>query len=52
MGAGEGLGPESHANLREGLRNILADTSDFVVAGEASNGNAALAACASATGTW
>ena len=33
---------DDHAIIRNGLKNILADTSDFVVAGEASNGNTAL----------
>lgn len=33
---------DDHAIIRNGLRNILDDTDDFVVAGEASNGNAAL----------
>ena len=44
MSAWEVLVADDHAIIRDGLRNILADTSDFVVAGEASNGNAALAA--------
>ena len=33
---------DDHAIIRNGLKNILADTSDFEVAGEANNGNAAL----------
>lgn len=33
---------DDHAIIRNGLKNILADTTDFVVAGEASNGNTAL----------
>ena len=33
---------DDHAIIRNGLRNILDDTDDFVVAGEASNGNAVL----------
>lgn len=33
---------DDHAIIRDGLRKILADTNDLVVAGEASNGNAAL----------
>ena len=35
---------DDHAIIRDGLRKILADTLDFVVAGEAANGNAALQA--------
>ncbi len=35
---------DDHAIIRDGLRKILADTSDLVVAGEAANGNAALQA--------
>ena len=35
---------DDHAIIRDGLRKILADTGDFVVAGEAANGNAALLA--------
>ena len=35
---------DDHAIIRDGLRKILADTDDFVVAGEAANGNAALQA--------
>lgn len=33
---------DDHAIIRDGLRKILADTDDLIVAGEASNGNAAL----------
>jgi len=33
---------DDHAIIRDGLRKILADTSDFAVAGEAANGNTAL----------
>ncbi len=33
---------DDHAIIRNGLKNILADTTDFVVAGEANNGNTAL----------
>lgn len=33
---------DDHAIIRDGLKKILADTSDLVVAGEAGNGNAAL----------
>ena len=33
---------DDHAIIRNGLKNILADTDDLVVAGEASNGNAVL----------
>ena len=33
---------DDHAIIREGLRKILSDTDDLVVAGEAGNGNAAL----------
>ena len=35
---------DDHAIIRDGLRKILADTGDLVVAGEAANGNAALQA--------
>lgn len=35
---------DDHAIIRDGLRKILADTGDFVVAGEAANGNTALQA--------
>ena len=35
---------DDHAIIRDGLRKILADTDDLVVAGEAANGNAALQA--------
>jgi len=35
---------DDHAIIRDGLRKILVDTLDFVVAGEAANGNAALQA--------
>lgn len=38
----EVLVADDHAIIRDGLRKILADTTDLVVAGEASNGNAAL----------
>jgi two-component system, NarL family, invasion response regulator UvrY len=33
---------DDHSIIREGLRKILADTDDLIVAGEAANGNAAL----------
>lgn len=33
---------DDHAIIRDGLRKILADTDDLIVAGEAANGNAAL----------
>ncbi len=33
---------DDHAIIRNGLRNLLADTDDLVVAGEAANGNAVL----------
>ena len=33
---------DDHAIIRNGLRNILDDTDDFVVAGEASDGNAVI----------
>jgi len=33
---------DDHAIIRDGLRKILADTNDLIVAGEAGNGNAAL----------
>lgn len=33
---------DDHAIIRDGLKKILADTDDMVVAGEAGNGNAAL----------
>jgi len=33
---------DDHAIIRDGLRKILADTEDLVVAGEAADGNAAL----------
>lgn len=33
---------DDHAIIRDGLKKILADTSDLVVVGEAGNGNAAL----------
>ena len=33
---------DDHAIIRDGLKKILADTADMVVAGEAANGNAAL----------
>ena len=35
---------DDHAIIRDGLRKILADSGDVVVAGEAANGNAALQA--------
>lgn len=38
----EVLVADDHAIIREGLKKILADTSDMVVAGEAANGDAAL----------
>jgi len=40
----EVLVADDHAIIRDGLRKLLADTHDFVVVGEASNGNAALQA--------
>ncbi len=33
---------DDHAVIRDGLKKLLADTDDLVVAGEADNGNAAL----------
>jgi DNA-binding NarL/FixJ family response regulator len=33
---------DDHAIIRDGLKKILADTEDMVVAGEAMNGHAAL----------
>ncbi len=33
---------DDHSIIRDGLRKILADTDDLIVAGEAANGNAAL----------
>ena len=33
---------DDHSIIRQGLRKILADTDDLIVAGEAANGNAAL----------
>ena len=33
---------DDHAIIRDGLKKILADTEDLIVAGEASNGNDAL----------
>lgn len=33
---------DDHAAIRDGLKKILADTDDLIVAGEAGNGNAAL----------
>ena len=33
---------DDHAIIRDGLKKILADTDDLIVAGEAANGNAAL----------
>lgn len=39
----EVLVADDHAIIRDGLRRILADTEDLVVAGEAENGNQALA---------
>ncbi|MES2877701.1 MAG: response regulator transcription factor [Pseudomonadota bacterium] len=33
---------DDHAIIRDGLKKILADTNDLIVAGEAGNGNAAL----------
>ena len=38
----EVLVADDHAIIRDGLTKILSDTHDFVVAGQASNGNAAL----------
>jgi two-component system invasion response regulator UvrY len=38
----EVLVADDHAIIRDGLKKILADTDDMVVAGEAANGNAAL----------
>lgn len=38
----EVLVADDHAIIRDGLKKILADTADLVVAGEAANGNAAL----------
>jgi two-component system, NarL family, invasion response regulator UvrY len=38
----EVLVADDHAIIRDGLKKILADTGDMAVAGEASNGNAAL----------
>jgi two-component system, NarL family, invasion response regulator UvrY len=38
----EVLVADDHAIIRDGLRKILADSGDMVVAGEAANGNAAL----------
>ena len=38
----EVLVADDHAIIRDGLRKILADTEDIVVAGEAANGNKAL----------
>lgn len=38
----EVLVADDHAIIRDGLRKILADTDDLVVAGEAANGNAAI----------
>ncbi|MGA7986160.1 MAG: response regulator transcription factor [Burkholderiales bacterium] len=38
----EVLVADDHAIIRDGLRKILADTDDLVVAGEATNGNAAI----------
>ncbi len=38
----EVLVADDHAIIRDGLKKILADTTDLVVAGEAANGNAAL----------
>ena len=38
----EVLVADDHAIIRDGLRKILADTDDLVVAGEAGNGNQAL----------
>ena len=40
----EVLVADDHAIIRDGLRKLLADTHDFVVVGEATNGNAALQA--------
>ena len=38
----EVLVADDHAIIRDGLKKILADTGDMIVAGEAANGNAAL----------
>jgi len=38
----EVLVADDHAIIRDGLRKILADTDDLVVAGEAANGNQVL----------
>ena len=38
----EVLVADDHAIIRDGLTKILSDTQDFIVAGQASNGNAAL----------
>lgn len=38
----EVLVADDHAIIRDGMKKILADTDDLVVAGEANNGNAAL----------
>lgn len=38
----EVLVADDHAIIRDGIRNILADTDDMVVAGEAASGNTAL----------
>ena len=38
----EVLVADDHAIIRDGLRKILAETEDLIVAGEASNGNQAL----------
>lgn len=38
----EVLVADDHSIIRDGLKKILADTADMVVAGEAANGNAAL----------
>ena len=38
----EVLVADDHAIIRDGLKKILADTDDLIVAGEAGNGNAAL----------
>ena len=48
----EVLVADDHAIIRDGLRKILADTDDLVVAGEAANGNQALERCVSAIGVW
>lgn len=42
LGKTEVLIADDHAIIRNGLRNILADTDDLVVAGEAASGNAVL----------